>query len=217
LTADDDEGFEIIAVPFPVPEALTTFSLTRERTSSIRGTRQYFTFFLEGGLLFRAKAKGKNPSEAVVITTKSEVHLRGGGEFFLIAQNDSTFFSLRQHSPAGTELMTVTIRKTGALLTAPPHSAVRLLPAIGCAPLALESKRPTLTVRREWKLDFGRRFVVPSEKNAIFVIPDEPAQREFLVMRKIGSASFEIDIADRIPRVAGFAVALSLCLARFTS
>jgi hypothetical protein len=204
-----------IEVPNAAAEPFVTYGLTRERRSSIYGKRFYFTFYLQGNLLFRAKAKGRNPSDAIAIATQHEVHLRGNCGFYLIHQNDSTFFSLRKEAPTGVELLTVTIHKTSPILAIPPHSVVKVLSEIGVPALNLESKRPKMTLRREWKLDFGRRFVVPSEKNAIFVIDDEMADHELVLVRKIGSAAFEIEVSERIPAIAGFSIALSLCLAKF--
>jgi hypothetical protein len=170
---------------------------------------------LQGNLVFRAKAKGRNPSEPISITTKYEVHLSGDSEFYLIPQNDCTFFSLRKQARDGAELLNVAIHKTLPIVAIPPHSVVTLLPAIGIPALTIVSKRPIMTLRGEWRLDFGRRFVIPSEKNAIFVVDDERADHELVLVRKIGSSAFEIDIAASIPAIAGFAIGLSLCLAKF--
>jgi hypothetical protein len=213
--ASSEEDLPMIEVPNTIPETFSTFGLTREQRSTIYGKRYYFTFYFQGNLLFRAKVKGRNPSDPISISTKHEVHLRGGCEFYLIPHNDSTFFSLRKESLDGIELLNVTIQKTSSVLAIPPHSVVKILPEIGIPRLTLSSKRPRMTLHREWKLDFGRRFVIPSEKNAIFVIDDDRADHELLLVRKIGSAAFEVDIAKQIPEITGFAIGLSLCVAKF--
>jgi hypothetical protein len=198
-----------------VPEPLATFGLTRDQKSSIRGKRFYFTFYSEGALLFRAKAKGRNPSDPIAISQQREVHLRGECDFYLIPQNSSTFFSLRKEAADGVELMNVTIHKTSPVLAMPVHLVVEIMSEMGVSAMRLVSKRAKMTMQGEWKLDFGRRFAVPSEKNSIFVIDDERADRELVMVRKIRSAAYEIDLAERIPRIAGFAIGLALCLGKF--
>jgi hypothetical protein len=72
-----------------------------------------------------------------------------------------------------------------------------------------------MSVQGKWELDFGRRFLVRSQKNAIFVPQGATNNAELVAVRKIGTKSFEVDIVENIPPIAGFAIALALCLARF--
>jgi hypothetical protein len=209
---DDDEDVAPIVVPTPDFGPRATFGLARERRSSIRGSRYFFSFYLSGDLVLRAKAKGRFPAAPVAITAQQEVHLRGGSEYQLVPQQGCSTFSLRR---ADAELARIVISNRSPLLMTPAHTTVQLFDEIGCPAIGLVSRRPKMSIQGKWELDFGRRFLVRSQKNAVFVQQGPANDAELVAVRKIGTNSFEVDMVQNIPPIAGFAVALSLCLAKF--
>ncbi|OHT17120.1 hypothetical protein TRFO_12643 [Tritrichomonas foetus] len=212
---DDDDLPPIVLVnnqANTIPQV--TFAVSRKIKSSIRGKRFYYYFYSDSNPLFCAKAKSRHPTSHIPICKGDQIHMKGKHEYTFLVGNDSTFFSLRKGKSSGDELLAMNIVLDSSLLMLPRHIDVQIFEKIGIPPISLTTKRPKMSTRGDWTLDFHNKFTIPSEKNAIFVLLNDKEGPDLLVTRKISGSGMEIDLCTNLPEIAVFAIGLGIFIAK---
>jgi hypothetical protein len=131
------------------------------------------------------------------------MHFRDGAfAGTILSQQSATNFSIRRRSQFGDELATVAYSRRGA-------AAARTLSVwLFGAPAGLPDR---LFGRAADALDFGRRPVVPSVKNAILV---DRGDSEFCAVMKTAAHLLRIDADARIDPLILFGVGISAFLCK---
>lgn len=192
-----------------------TFALFRKLKSSLRGKRYYYYFYSNGNPVFCAKTKNRHPDSNVLIYEGTKAHIKGESQYLLVTNQESTIFSLKKCDKLDEEMLTLKFFYDSALLNLPKHIDIQIFPCIGISKMSLTTKKPKVSSRGNWILDFHDKFTIPSEKNMIFVPSKDKNGPDLLLVRKISPDGMEIDSYTNIPEVGIFAIGLSIFLAKF--
>lgn len=213
---DDEEESNplVVKINYFETKPSITYAISRKLKSSIRGKRYYYYFYSNSVLTFCAKAKTRHPDSSILIYEGEDAHLKGESPFILDITEDSTIFSLKKSNKLDEEMMTLKIFLDSALLMLPRHVDVQIFPSAGSPQILLTTKKPKLSARGHWILDFHDKFTIPSEKNMIFVSSKDENSTELIFIRKISSDGMEIDLCTNISEICVFAIGLSIFLAK---
>lgn len=213
---DDGTDHEFVKIEHFSPKSSVTYAISRQFKTSIRGKRYYYYFYSNSVLKYCAKAKTRHPESCIQICEGENAHVKCKSPYTLNINQESTVFSLRKGDNSGEEMMILKIFANSAMLMLPRHVDIQILPLMGIPSMLLTTKRPKLSARGNWILDFNNKFTIPSEKNMIFVSSKDIDGAELLFIRKISSNGMEIDLCTDMPEIGVFAIGLSIFLAKFS-
>jgi hypothetical protein len=133
----------------------------------------------------------------------------GSPEAYLLVANQTRDFSLRLNRPHGEEVMALQFISEGRKRRKFRKVTAHLF-ADGIT-RRLESARPTLGPLADWSLDLGKRFSIPSKKNARL----EGGNAGPVYIRKYRKGGLEIQTSDsRITPLCLFALSIASFVAR---
>ncbi|OHT13074.1 hypothetical protein TRFO_03505 [Tritrichomonas foetus] len=196
---------------FPLSESMRTFSVSRKKKSSIKGTSYIYTFSRNDQAILYSKCNSRHPKGKFPITTNPKVSMKSQGEYTLIANNGSRHFDIKSQNG---HVMSFTIDiPTGVVKL--PVMKITVDESFDFTPKNLKSKRPTLSRNGFWFLDFHSKFTLTSEKNAIFIEDGPDGENEDLVIvRKIAKNRLEIDVNLAASDIIIFGIGLALFLGK---
>jgi hypothetical protein len=205
------DGDIVIRLPTLSVRPVTTYGIVRRQTSYFGRKTFRYSFFRSEKILFSAKAKSRYPVQPVLIKGPSNPNSVTSLRYKLVPVSPTAF---RLRDSAHSTLLALRISTTGANWMSPPHANVSIFDCNGFPDLKLTSRPPTVSKNGEYVLDFGKKYAVPSEKNAIFVIDGDLDSGNVITMRKLASNSYEMDVNVDLKAIFVFAIGLSLCLAK---
>lgn len=214
LESEEESDPPIVKISHFEAKSSVTYAISRKLKSSIRGKRYYYYFYSNSTLKYCAKAKTRHPDSNILIYEGKNAHIKGKSQFILSINQESTNFSLKKSDESDEEIMTLKVFLDSALLMLPRHVDVQILPSSGISQMSLTTKKPKLSARGNWILDFHDKFTIPSEKNMIFVSSKDNDGTELLFIRKISPEGMEIDLCTNIPEICVFSIGLSIFLAK---
>lgn len=190
-----------------VPQ-MTTFGLTCTRSKSLLKKTCEFALLIDGAVKFSAKTKAHMSSGTIVI-------LEDGCETYTLKVSTRfPMFSLHRIDDPATDMLTMNITGDGSLMSLPRKLSIYLHSGSAAPTMEIGSRAPTKSVRGNWTLDFKRRHVIASVKNAVLCEKTSGSREghDLLMIRKIGQSAFELDVADTIPIIIAFAVGIAQCV-----
>lgn len=191
-----------------------TYSVQRTSKIRVHGKSYIFSLIKEGNPVLYSKSNSRHPKGMMPISANKDIHIRNSGntEYSITAENNCTKFvvkSLQQN------ILTFSISPGQNEYSKLPHLNVSIDNSFDFTPKEMTSKRPQMSKRGFWFLDFHNKFTLPSEKNAIF-IPTNPALGgdDIIVVRKIAKDRIEIDVNHEAADIIVFGIGLSTFLAK---
>jgi hypothetical protein len=194
-------------------KVLRTYFVERTSSLSLRGRTYTYTLVDDSNIfLFSSKTKKRYPTEIIGINTGDSAQINGDYDFELDVSMENTHFILK---PKNSEkVMMVFDAKPECSLTKTPRNTGVVLYKDNGDLLEMVSREPT-RLKGDWKLDFGERFAIPSEKNTI--LQQSTNQRvsfEFLAIRKISKNTIACDCGIKLDPIIVFGIGLSIFNAR---
>lgn len=192
-----------------------SYSVNRTTKRSVHGKSYIFTLIKEGNPVLYSKSNTRHPKGILPISTNPDIHIRksSSSEYTITAENGCTKFTIK--SPQNT-ILTYNISPSQNEFVKLPHLNISVDESFDFVPKEMTSKRPQMSKRGFWFLDFHNKFTLPSEKNAIF-IPTNPevGKNDLFVVRKIEKNRIEIDANIETSDIIVFAIGLASFLAKF--
>lgn len=194
--------------PSPVSYTFKRFS------SRILSNSYTFQLMLGGAPLMTAKSKMRHPINQVPIKLTNVCHLSDlNPDYVLIPGNSCNYFSLREDSLKGKEILTVKHFPANADLHLPSRFDAKI--QYKDFPISrFIAKAPKKSIKGYYYLDFHNKFALNSTKNAIFCINNDPQEKEYIIMRKIEKNATDIETIQEIPPILIFALTLSIYLSK---
>lgn len=206
---EDESSGDIPSITLPrfKVESYKTYALQRETKQTIRGKRFYYRFYYQGDLLFSAKTKTRHPDTFVPIVSGSDVHMKGNHDYELHVSDEGTCFHLQKSKTPDVQLSYKVVLES-TLIMLPRYANVEIYQSIGYTETKLTTRRPKMSTRGEWILDFHNKFILPSQKNAIFIHFKDENGPDIINIRKIAKNSLEVDCFIKLPEIGVFAIGL---------
>jgi hypothetical protein len=142
-----------------------------------------FTWAADGQNTFCAKTR-QFQSNTTYINDGSEVHIKGGHQWLLLSSNHLCTFKLVRHDSDATE-MKVFITNDYDTVIGPRKFRIEIGDSI-----KLVSRIPRRKSNGAWALNFNKKYVIKSQKNAI--ITDE-VNHPVVIIRKIEKSTLQIE------------------------
>lgn len=193
-----------------------TYSVKRTPKRSVHGKSYIFSLIKEGKPVLFSKSNSRHPKGVLPISTNSDVHIRksSSSEYTITAENGCTKFIFKSSNQ--NPILTYSISPSQNEYVKLPHLNIAVDESFDFSPKQMTSKRPQMSKRGFFFLDFHNKFTLPSEKNAIF-IPANPeiGKDDLFVVRKIEKDRIEIDVNINAEDIIVFAIGLSTFLAKY--
>ncbi|OHT03676.1 hypothetical protein TRFO_28868 [Tritrichomonas foetus] len=168
-----------------------------DRSQNSLGKKQKFTLFNgDSKILMTAVAKGQN----VEIFNPEKNEIIGT----LLITEKKSLFSVRRGNIYGEELLVIQYKSHED--TMPRSLKLNFFVPMNGVPETLRNRKPKRGNFGTWNLNYGKRKVMSSIKNAILV---DHFDKEFLVMGKIAANSLSVEAIPSFDPLCVFAVALS--------
>lgn len=165
-------------------------------------------------ILFSAKTKSRYPSHPVPIDAGSDVHMSSENHDYYLQGNDSLdTFALFEKTTNGE-----VISSTRFYNTEPRSMDTEIYSQNHY--IYMMNKKPTLTFRGSYQLDFHNRITITSEKNVILLTKvNDPESgnsyfKECIYFRKFNSNVLMIDLFREYSEIVIFSIGLSIILTK---
>lgn len=188
-----------------------TFSIQRIKKHSILGSNYTFILIRNGQPFLYSKCNARHPKSFMNLSEDSTFTKLT--EYTFIPENSCKKFTLYK---SGKTQLIYTIEIPNRV-TKLPRLKIQLEDSFEFNPKVLVSKRPTMSKKGFFFLDFHNKFTLPSQKNAVF-INDSPNgdDNDLLIVRKVEKDRIEIDVNCEQNELLIFSLGLSTFLGKMT-
>lgn len=192
-----------------------TFQIERKSRTKINGKIYHFQMMDQGKILFTAKSKGRHPTRIIPIKIGADdPHIKGQNDYVLVPES-YTDFTLKKSNENGQIMMRFMVKDDKISLIIPRFTEVFVYNEHGEEIHHIHSKRPSMSARGYWVLNFHNKFTISSEKNAVFVREDN-ADKDVCLIRKISRDTIEYDAITEFDPIIAFGIALGSLVAKFS-